>query len=294
MHSLDTPLVLQPERPLGSRTAFVFAGGGSLGAIQVGMLKALAEFGVFPDIVVGTSVGSINAAYLAGRPTLQGVLELERIWLDLRRDKLFPINLRSLVRFMRLRDFFLDSRALYLPYGRLEQAKIPIHIVTTDLLSGRTIVLSEGPAAAAIVASCSIPAAFCPVEIDGRFLADGGIASNTPVKTAADLGATRLVVIPTGYACGMTRPPQQVVASAIHGLNLMMCAQVVRDLEALPSITSYHVVPSLCPLDVSSIDFSQTARLIERAQLVARDWLVAGGLETYSVPNVMRPHSHGL
>ncbi len=264
------------------------------------MLKALAEFGVFPDIVVGTSVGSINAAYLAGRPTLEGVKELERIWLDLKRDQLFPITLRSLVRFVRRRDFLLDSSALYalidrhLPFQSLEQAAIPIHIVTTDLLTGRTIVLSKGPAAAAIVASCSIPAAFCPVEIDGRFLADGGIASNTPVKTAADLGATRLVVIPTGYACGLTRPPHHVVASAIHGLNLMMCAQVVRDLEALPPATSYHVVPSLCPLDVSSIDFSQTARLIERAQLVARDWLVAGGLEVYSVPNVMRPHSHGL
>ncbi len=264
------------------------------------MLKALAEFGVFPDMVVGTSVGSINAAYLAGRPTLEGVNELEKLWLDLRRDQLFPFTLRSLARFVRRRDFLLDSAALYalidrkLPYDRLEHAQIPVHIVTTDLLTGRTIVLSQGPAAAAIVASCSIPAAFPAVVIDGRFLADGGITSNTPVKTAADLGATRLVVMPTGYACGMTRPPQQVVASAIHGLNLMMCAQVVRDLEALPPTTSYHVVPSLCPLDVSSIDFSQTARLIDRAQRVAADWIAAGGLKTYSVPSVMRPHSHGV
>ncbi|NJM55076.1 MAG: hypothetical protein HC841_03400 [Verrucomicrobiae bacterium] len=158
MAPLTPPNPAQPAKTHRARTAFVFAGGGSLGAIQVGMLKALADYGVFPDMVVGTSVGSINAAYLAGRPTLAGVKELEQIWLNLRRGQLFPMTLRSLVRFMRRRDFLLDSAALHalieqhLPYRRLEQAQIPIHIVTTDLLTGRTIVLARGPAAAAIVA----------------------------------------------------------------------------------------------------------------------------------------------
>lgn len=262
------------------------------------MLDALARHGVFPDFVVGCSVGALNASYLAGKPTMDGVRDLDRIWRGLRRETLFPINLRSIVRFFRRRDFLLDSTALlaliesHLPYRRLEQATIPVHIVTTDLLTGRTIVLSSGPAAPAILASCSIPAAFAPVQIDGRYLADGGIASNTPVKTAFDLGATRLIVLPTGYACGMSRPPRQAVASAIHGLNLMMCAQVVRDLEALPAGTNYHVVPSLCPLDVSSIDFSKSGYLIERGRTVATEWIACGGLDAPTVPDVLRPHLH--
>lgn len=71
-------------------TAFVLAGGGSLGAIQVGMLRALTNFGVMPDFVVGSSVGAINAAYFAGLPTSAGVAQLEAIWRALRRQEVFP------------------------------------------------------------------------------------------------------------------------------------------------------------------------------------------------------------
>src|SRR5579863_10581409 len=79
-------------------TAFVLAGGGSLGAVQVGMLQALSEAGETPDILVGASVGALNAGFFASDPTVRGAARLAEIWRELRRRDLFPINLRSALR----------------------------------------------------------------------------------------------------------------------------------------------------------------------------------------------------
>ena len=83
-----------------AKTAFVFAGGGSFGAIQVGMMHSLAAHGISPDMVVGSSVGALNGAYYAGDPTLQGVLQLETIWRGLQRRDVFPITWRTLLGFL--------------------------------------------------------------------------------------------------------------------------------------------------------------------------------------------------
>jgi predicted acylesterase/phospholipase RssA len=123
------------------RTAFVFAGGGSLGAVQVGMLRELLHAGVRADFVIGSSVGAMNAAYFAGAADLAGVDKLEK----------FP-----------------------------------------------------------------------PVRIGEHHLFDGAVASNTPILTAANLGATRIVVLPTGYACAIHEPPKGAIARALHALTLLI------------------------------------------------------------------------
>jgi hypothetical protein len=114
------------------KTAFVFAGGGSFGAIQVGMLHSLATHGIAADMVFGSSAGALNAAYYAGNPTLEGVRGLEAIWRGLRRQEVFPLTLKTLYGFVRRRDFLVTSGGLrgiidtHLPYRNLEDAKIPI------------------------------------------------------------------------------------------------------------------------------------------------------------------------
>src|SRR3954468_17158625 len=126
------------------RTAFVFAGGGSFGAIQVGMLHALASHGIVADMVLGSSVGALNGAYYAGDPTLEGVRKLEAIWRGLRRGDVFPVTWKTLLGFLRRRDFLVTSRGLRklietnLPYRNLEDAKIPVHVIATDILSAET------------------------------------------------------------------------------------------------------------------------------------------------------------
>ena len=284
--------------PTTPKTAFVFAGGGSLGAVQVGMLQALVEYGVAADMVVGSSVGSINGAYFAGAPSLDGVARLDRIWRGLRRRDVFPIRWRSLVGYPLKRDFPVNPNGVlklaetHLPYRNLEDAKIPVHIVATDVLSGAPVILSEGSASLAILASTAIPAAFAPVKHGNSYLFDGAIASCTPVHVAVEKGATRLIVLPTGFACARETPPIGVTANALHALTLLIARQTKSELETLSEKIDFHVAPPLCPLIGSPYDFSHTGELIDRAYKNTQDWIAKGGLERREIPHEMNAHKH--
>jgi NTE family protein len=281
-----------------TKTAFVLAGGGSFGAIQVGMMHSLAAHGISADMVVGSSVGALNGAYYAGDPTLKGVLQLETIWRGLQRHDVFPITWRTLSGFVLRRDFLIPHDGIakliddYLPYRDLQDAKLPVYIVTTDIVSGNSVVLSEGPAAQAIIASTAIPGAFAPVRYKDFYLADGAISSNTPVKVAVANGAQRLIILPTGYACAMHTPPSGAVANALHALTLLIARQLVSELEGLDPAIEYFVVPPLCPLVGSPYDFTRTADHIERAIRSTDSWLEQNGLEQRGIPDEMRPHRH--
>ncbi|MBN9597410.1 MAG: patatin-like phospholipase family protein [Afipia sp.] len=282
----------------GKKTAFVFAGGGSFGAIQVGMMQALAAHGVAADLVVGSSVGAMNGAYYAGAPTLEGVKKLAEIWRGLTRQDVFPVSLRSFVSFLWRRDFLISHDGVrklvedHLPYRKLEEAIVPVHIVTTDIVTGETVVLSDGSAAEAIVASTAIPGAFAPVKHKNRFLADGAISSNTPIRVAIDKGAERLIIMPTGFACAGQEPPVGAVATALHALTLLIARQMTVELQYLESTVEYCVVPPLCPLVGSPYDFTRTDDHIARAIKSTEDWIADGGLEKGGIPGEMQPHQH--
>ena len=282
----------------GKKTAFVLAGGGSFGAIQVGMMHSLAARGISADMVVGSSVGALNGAYYAGDPTLKGVLQLETIWRGLKRHDVFPVTWRTLLGFLWRRDFLIPHDGIQkliddnLPYRNLEDAKLPLHIVTTDIVSGDSIVLSKGAAAQAIIASTAIPGAFAPVKYKDFYLSDGAISSNTPIRVAVAKGAQRLIILPTGYACATHAPPVGAVANALHALTLLIARQLVSELEGLDPAIEYFVVPPLCPLVGSPYDFSRTDDHIERAIRSTDAWLARGGLEQSGIPGELRPHSH--
>src|ERR1700751_4444388 len=163
------------------KTAFVFAGGGSFGAVQVGMMQSLASHGVGADMGVGSSVGALNGAFYAGDPTVDGIKRLADIWRGLKRHDVFPISLRTLLSFLWRRDFLIPHDGIrrliddHIPYRNLEQAKLPVHIVTPDIITGETVVLSEGSAAEAIGASTAIPGAFSPIHYRNYYLADGAV-----------------------------------------------------------------------------------------------------------------------
>ena len=280
-------------------TAFVLAGGGSLGAVQVGMLAALTRRGVVPDLIVGASVGAINAAYYAAEPDTRGVERLERIWLKLHRSDVFPFSpiasmlglfgkIDHLVTPVPLR-FLIESE---LPYRRLEDAPLPCHVVATDALRGTEVVLSSGPAASALLASAAIPAVFPPVLLDGRFLLDGGVSNNTPISIAVEMGATRVVVLPTGISCALQAPPRGAMALALHALNLLIMRQLVIDIERCAGVAEVVTVPPLCPLSTTSYDFSQSAALIHRAEASTRLWLQTEGLDHLGAPRALLPHHH--
>jgi NTE family protein len=281
------------------RTAFVLAGGGSLGAVQVGMLKALTRLEVIPDFVVGASVGAINGAYFAAEPNEQGLARLERIWLRLRRADVFPISpLNSILAILGRRDHLVTPSLLQslieseLPCQKLEDTRIPCHVVATDVLTGAEIALASGPIVTALLASAAIPAVFPVVSIDDRHLMDGGVANNTPISTALKLGATRVVVLPTGMSCAMELPPRGAVAIALHALNLLIMRQLLNDIERFGDRAELIVLPPLCPLANSAYDFSHTDELIRRAEAVARLWLRKNGLHSRGAPPELQHHHH--
>lgn len=284
--------------PQPVKTAFVLAGGGSFGAVQVGMMHSLASHGVSADMVVGSSVGALNGAFYAGDPTPAGVEHLAEIWRGLQRNDVFPLTLRALLSFLWRRDFLIPHDGIrklvgdHIPYRSLEDAKLPLHIVTTDIITGDSVVFSKGPAAEAIVASTAIPGAFAPVHYGDYYLADGALSSNTPVRIAVKQGARRLVILPTGHACANDAPPVGAVANALHALTLLIARQLVNELEELGPEIAYFVVPPLCPLAGSPYDFSRTAEHIERARRSTDDWIAAGGLTQQEIPHELRPHDH--
>jgi NTE family protein len=281
-----------------TKTAFVFAGGGSFGAIQVGMLQSLVTHGITADLVVGSSVGALNGAFYAGDPTVKGVERLSEIWRGLKRQDVFPLTMRSLLTFLWRRDFLIPHDGIrkliedHIPFRRLEQAPLPVHIVTTDIISGDSVVLSEGSTSDAIVASTAIPGAFSPVHYRDYYLADGAISSNTPVRVAVAKGARRLIVLPTGHACANDAPPVGAVANALHALTLLIARQLVIELENLGPEIEYYVIPPLCPLVGSPYDFSRTADHIDRAVLSTDAWLAQNGLTKQEIPHELRPHDH--
>ena len=193
-----------PDQTGPAKTALVFAGGGSFGAIQVGMLQSLAAHGVTADMVVGSRVGALNGAFYAGDPTLDGVKRLAAIWRGLTRQDVFPMNWRTVLSFLWRRDFLIPHDGIrrliddHIPYRNLQDAKLPVHIVTTDIISGDSVVLSEGSTAEAIIASTAIPGAFSPIRYKNYYLADGAISSNAPIQVAVQKGARRLIILPTG------------------------------------------------------------------------------------------------
>jgi NTE family protein len=144
----------------------------------------------------------------------------------------------------------------------------------------------------AVLASVAIPGVFPPIRIDGIDLVDGGVANNTPISVAIGLGATRIIVLPAGFACALQKPPANAIAQALHALTLVIARQLVRDLAFYSSRAEIVVVPPLCPLDVSPYDYTQCDRLIERAAVQTRTWLSDGGLERGAVPAELHEHEH--
>src|SRR5438067_2504740 len=145
-------------------TAFVLAGGGSLGAVEVGMLRALLEHGERPDFVIGSSAGAINSAYFALDPSTAGVAKLEGIWRALRREHIFPFGISSLIGLLLRRGHLVQSHGLrrllesHLTYRDLERAAMPLYVVATDLATGDEVLLSNGPAVEAVLSRAAIPA----------------------------------------------------------------------------------------------------------------------------------------
>jgi|1186.fasta_scaffold43996_2 NTE family protein len=281
-------------------TAFVLSGGGSLGAVQVGMLKALAERNVTPDLLIGTSAGALNAVFVAAHGTSPASLDLlAATWAALRRDDVFPFRAQQMVLALAgARDALCADSGLerlvrrHVHFARLEDAPISVHLVTTDLLSGEEVLLSDGDPVSAVLASSAIPAVLPPVQRDGRTLVDGGLADNAAISQAVSLGADRIFVLPTGYACALPAPPRRPLAVAVQALSLLVQRRLISDVALYASQVDLVVLPPLCPLRISAIDFRQAAQLCRRAHASSARWLDSGAAYRPRPERILGLHGH--
>jgi NTE family protein len=261
------------------RTAFVLSGGGSLGAVQVGMLQALTEAGIHPDLLIGTSVGAVNAAWIAGCPDHQGALRLGEIWRGLRRQDIFPLSPWSSARGLLGRSNHMisnaslrDVLAKYMPYERLEQAAVPVHVITTELKTGRSVLMSSGPAVPALLASTAIPGVFPPVTIGRREFIDGGVANHTPIAAAIELGASRIFVLPVGYPW-LRQEPTNALGMALFALARFVEQKLDAEVANYRHLADIQVLPTTEGVPVSPADFSHTDELMTRGYRSARRYL---------------------
>ena len=218
--------------------AFVLSGGASLGAAQAGMVEALYERNIRPDLLVGTSVGAINAAFLASRPpTVETAHELQHIWRRLRRSDVFPANpITAGLGMLGLRDHTVSAGALrqligrHLEFEHLQDAPVALHVIASDALTGEEVRLSSGRAVDAIAASAAIPGVFPPVRWGSQLLADGAVANNTPLSHAAAIGADQIIVLQAMGTPRLQRPPRSVAAAGMTAVARILTRRLTDDL----------------------------------------------------------------
>jgi NTE family protein len=225
------------------------------------MLEALFERAITPDLIIGSSAGAINGAFIASRePTVQTAKELGAIWRGLNRGSIFPLSpVTGLIGFVGRGTHVVPSGNLrrlvagHARLDRLEDARVPLHVIATDVLSGGELRLSTGPAVDAVMASAAIPGVFAPVSVDGALMIDGGVCDNTPISHAIELGAEEIYVLPTGFSCDLEAPPAGGAqhAAARHEPDAR-AASAPRD-RALPRAGAPHraaaAVPAARPAD---------------------------------------------
>ncbi len=281
-------------------TAFVLSGGGSLGAVQVGVLQALWDNGVRPDLLIGTSVGAVNAAHVAGHGfTEDGLADLARIWTGLRRSDVFPLHpVRALSAVGGWAPSLVSDAGLrgllhrHLTFAELGAAPLEMRVVATDLVSGRGVVLGEGDALSAVMASAAIPALFPPVVREGRCLVDGGLADHGEVLASLSEEVDDIYVLPAGFACALAVPPRSPLGVAAQALTILIQQRLVAAVEHYDGHAHLHVVPGLCPLRVSAVDFSHSSALIARAHATTRRWLERGAADVEDPARFLSLHDH--
>ena len=270
------------------RCAFVFGGGGALGAYQVGMLAALVEAGVRPDLVVGTSVGAINGAAIAADPSPAAVERLAALWGTLGRSGIFAGSVFGRIRVAaRSRTHLYSSGPLRglletsLPVKDIEDLPVSFQCVAAGIETAAEHWFSSGPLIPAVMASCAVPGLLPPVEIGGEHFLDGGLTNSIPVGRAVALGARTVYVLQVGrieQPLQVPRVPWQVAAVSFE---IARRHRFTRDMADLPPGVQVHVLPTgaadggedIAARGLRHRDFGLSAQRIERAHLATAAYL---------------------
>ena len=278
------------------RTAFVLGGGGSRGAVQVGMLQELIRRDIRADRVFGASVGAINGASYAGRPNLENAERMADIWRAIKGTDIFPRGaLDGPWAFLQKRPSVHANTGLRaiieagIDYENLEDAIIPIEVVTTSLTDGRERWIGHGPAVEAVLASSAIPSIFPPVIIDGDMLVDGGVVNNVPISQAIAAGCDRIYVLLCGPLHYHPPAPRRPLEAQLTAFFVAIHARFIRELASLPPGVEVVVFSGGGEPSGEYRDFSATATLIEEGRAEVADVLDRYAGTSQSLTHATRP-----
>jgi NTE family protein len=266
-------------------TAFVLGGGGLLGAHEVGMLRALAEAGVRPDLVVGTSIGALNGVFVAADP--EGAADrLSRMWLgeELRlafSEKLWGRTVRLVRSGTHLHSFESLRRVLAgaLPGSDFADLKLPFQCVAASIEGASARWFSNGPVVPAVVASCAVPGLLPPVEIDGAHYFDGGLVDSIPVGRAVMLGASTVYVLQVGRIESPLAVPTRPWEVGLVAFEIARRHRFHEEMSSLPENVRVHVLPTggdRLPPGLKQFRYRDKARVglsIERAYTASASYL---------------------
>ena len=240
-----------PSDSAARRIAFVLGGGGRLGACEVGMLRALFEREIVPDLIVGTSIGALNGAAVAVDPTLATVDRLEEVWTTLDRSEVFSGTVFSgAANLVRTRTSLQSNRALRnlvektLPAETFDELQVPFQCVAASIERAAEHWFDSGPLVDAILASCAVPGILPSVEIEGEHFIDGGVVNSIPIARAVELGATEIFVLHVGRIERPLRAPKSPWQVGMVAFEVARRHRFARDMATLPDGVTAHVMPA--------------------------------------------------
>jgi NTE family protein len=232
-------------------TAFVLGGGGLLGAAEVGMLAALTDAGITPDLVLGSSVGALNGAAIAAAPNRETVKRLTELWKALGTDGVFASSLFGQLKTLvssrthlhsndRLRELMEEQS----PGQLIEDLAVPFQCVAVSIESARARWFDRGPVSDAVLASCAVPGLLPPVLIDGEHYLDGGLVDSLPLGRAIALGATTIYVLHVGRIERPLAVPRWPWEVGLVAFEVARRSRFMDDLGNVPAGVTVHVLPS--------------------------------------------------
>jgi NTE family protein len=271
-------------------TAYVLGGGGMLGAHEVGMLRALAEAGIRPDVVVGTSVGAINGAFVAADPA-GAAARLGLLWQgDALRGAFSETVWGRAVRLARSGTHLHSMEPLrqllegMLPGSDFTDLEIPFQCVAASIEHASARWFSSGPIVPAVLASCAVPGLLPAVEIGGEHFFDGGLVDSIPVGRAIALGARTVYVLHVGRIERPLAVPRRPWEVGLVAFEIARRHRFHEEMSALPGNVCVHVLPAgsdRSPPDLSQLRYRDKTKVgasIERAYTASASYLagVAG------------------
>ncbi|MDO8642404.1 MAG: patatin-like phospholipase family protein [Candidatus Woesearchaeota archaeon] len=261
--SQDVPL--QPKKTW-KKLALILPGGGARGAIEVGGLKTLWRYNLIPDVIIGSSVGSITSAAIASGRTPG---EVEKIWLTFSKDMLLPMNYRifwelkktkSLARTVNLKKVLNYS----VKSDYFEECKIPLYIIVTRLSDGEGVYFNKGPIRDAVLASMAVPPHYPPHLIDNIKYVDGSISGVNGIKKAVELGCDAILIL-NCYNTSKRYDFDGILDVTSHSLDLMFNKNMLREIDlcASPFGNTQIFLVRVPDLNIDTVDFSKTRELIQ-------------------------------